>query len=367
MLQRYVRRPALESDYILRNPGEYHASTSPLVQILRKGHHGVELGEEAWDRLITWIDLNVPVRPRRLPSSSPATCKDWPLTRQEAKAAQAACGEALTITLGDSSLDFAAIPAGQFVMGNRQGQPDEWPEHLARIERPFLMATREVANAQYALFDPEHESGFHDHLGKNNEHRGDPLNLPQQPVVRVSWEEAQAFCAWLSERTGRTVRLPTEAEWEYACRVGTGTALNYGSVEADFSPYENFADRALHEQAFFFPVKPYREWTTGMRYYSMPFALDARFSDGQTLPAEPGTLQPNTWGLCDMHGNVQEWTASPYRPYPSTSGEASDAEEVVARGGSWMDRPQDARSAIRRPYASWQRVHNVGFRVVVEP
>jgi formylglycine-generating enzyme required for sulfatase activity len=120
-----------------------------------------------------------------------------------------------------------------------------------------------------------------------------------------------------------------------------------------------------------------------MRYLATPFALDHRYADGQTAPAGTGLLQPNAWGLFDMHGNVQEWTASAYagpagaepaRDTPDAAGaQASrnanpatvDARRVV-RGGSWMDRPHEARCAIRRGYHPWQRVHNVGFRIVVE-
>ncbi|MFP4579969.1 MAG: SUMF1/EgtB/PvdO family nonheme iron enzyme [Candidatus Sumerlaeia bacterium] len=427
ILQRYVRRYMLESDYILRNPGEYHVNTSPLIQMLRKGHHGVKMEPEAWDRLITWIDMNVPchgtwtevaerrtggekvlgrvkegiaqrmecdrlfggpdfnpevypndyradlgkpVKPEKLidPISN-ARCDNWPMTIEQAQARQKAMNaKPKTITLlADQPIELMPIPAGEFIMGDLDGMRDELPVTAVKIEKPFYMATREITNAEYALFDPDHESGFFDNLGKNNEHRGKPMNLPEQPVIRVSWDEAVAYCEWLSNKTGMTVRLPTEAEWEYACRAGSDEPLNYGDLDTDFSKYENLSDITLHKNAFFFPVKPYANHTTGMRFYATLFSLDPRFEDGQTIPDGVGMYEANAWGLRDIHGNVQEWTASPYRPYPFKNVDA-EGENVkrVARGGSWCDRPRDARAAIRRAYHPWQRVHNVGIRIVVE-
>jgi formylglycine-generating enzyme required for sulfatase activity len=179
----------------------------------------------------------------------------------------------------------------------------------------------------------------------------------------MSLTEAQAFCKWLSERTGLTVRLPSEAEWEYACRAGSATPMHYGGLDADFSAHENLADRALIEQGFFFHVAPLDKRRSGMRYMATPFALDARYNDGIAAPSGTGELKPNAWGLYDMHGNVQEWTTSLYDP--QAQGGDPKARRVV-RGGSWMDRPSDARCGIRRGYEPWRRVHNVGFRIVVE-
>jgi formylglycine-generating enzyme required for sulfatase activity len=94
-----------------------------------------------------------------------------------------------------------------------------------------------------------------------------------------------------------------------------------------------------------------------------PFALDARYNDGIASPAGTAELKPNAWGLYDMHGNVQEWTTSLYD-------NGADRDEAntrrVVRGGSWMDRPDEARASIRRGYEPWRRVHNVGFRIVVQ-
>jgi len=423
ILQRYVRRPMLESDYILRNPGEYHANTSPLIQLLRKGHYGVSLTPEDWDRLITWIDLNAPyfgtwtdvnearedperfadqlalqiqerqetgrnyggppfdpeaypadvpqpdrqpVKPAPVSRPEAIEIAGWPWDSTQTNAVQNTAHQQPRFLEADGiRIELRALPEGRFVMGDRHGAPDEWPEHVAEVGPGIWMATREITNAEYALFDPKHESGFHDNTGKNNEGRGRPLNRPEQPVVRVSWEEANAFCQWLSEKSSLRVRLPTETEWEFACRAGADTAMHYGSADDDFSPYENFADQSLHDQNFFFPLQTYPDRINALRHYLTPFAIDNRFADGFTLPAAPGSLAPNALGFYDMHGNVQEWTASPYQAYGNASEKPVSADKV-ARGGSWCDRPSDARASIRRPFPSWQRVHNVGFRVVVD-
>jgi len=178
----------------------------------------------------------------------------------------------------------------------------------------------------------------------------------------------------LSQKTGRQFALPSEAQWEYACRAGTATALAYGAVEADFSRYANLADKALS-----LPPGP----TGGLEsnitahfgkgiflsaVYGGNVVCDARFDDRAVATADVGSYRPNPWGLYDMHGNVAEWTRSTYRPYPyDEEGGRSQPSTIgrkVVRGGSWTDRPRRCRSAFRLGYPAWQRVHNVGFRVV---
>ena len=182
---------------------------------------------------------------------------------------------------------------------------------------------------------------------------GWPLNRPRQPVVRVSCEQAMAFCRWLSERTGERVALPTEAQWEYACRAGSATSWNYGNAETDFSGHANMADQSLRRLAW-----------EGWRPRSPDVvARDERFNDGQLVTAEVGAYAPNTWGLHDLHGNVAEWTASLYEQRTSRP---VGGELQVVRGGSWRDRPERCRSSFRLAYPRFQPVYNVGFRVVVE-
>jgi len=415
-LRQFVRVGGLESDLHLLPPKEFHADTSELIQMLRKGHYDVQLDAEAWDRLVTWIDLNAPChgvwrevtklpgnqRERRLElrklyggvvqdceaereedpvafvsnvklanatkdpfrpadaathayaqAAKNATAPSpagWPLSAEEARAKQAALGAVTrTIDLGGVKMDFIHVPAGEFVMGDAAGFPDEQRMSVVRIEQPFWIARCEVSNEQFAQFDSSHDSRF-EHRSSwifSEEYLGWPLNKPQQPVVRVSWNEAMAFCRWLSEKLGEHVTLPTEAQWEYACRAGTATPLSFGDLDTDFARFANLGDVNLRRIA-----------DEGWRPKAPDLIpRDSRFNDGALVTAAIGQYQPNAWGLHDMHGNAAEWTRSSER-------DGSDLK--VVRGGSWRDRPKLCRSASRLAYSPWQKVFNVGFRVVIE-
>lgn len=416
-LHRFVRRPGIESDFHMLEPMEFHADTTQLVQMLKQGHYNVELDAEAWDRLITWIDLNCPyhgtwgeeidrpgkqrerrrdllkhyanvdddpeavpeptaapvppVLPEPLASAGPKSfeCPGWPFDSAEAKRRQAASGPATrkTIDLGQGvALELVLIPAGEFVLGSTDGAPDEQPLQRVRIERPFWMAAKEVTNRMYNLFDPGHDSRIEDKNAYQFGIHGYPMNRPEQPVVRVSWLEATALCRWLSEKTGLTFALPSEAEWEYACRAGTATPFSYGDLNTDFSRFANLADAKLSEFASdpFTVDTPLRKATK----YDDWFPKDSRFHDGALLTVEPGKYQPNAWGLWDMHGNAAEWTRSAYRPYPYRDEPLADSPSTtgrkVARGGSWRDLPRNGTSSYRLSYQPFQRVYNVGIRVV---
>jgi formylglycine-generating enzyme required for sulfatase activity len=417
-LHRYVRRPGPESDYHLLPPMEYHADTSELVQMLQKGHHGVALDHEAWDRLITWIDLNVPClgawhEERPIPNQGderrraltklyanqeedpeavpevkvtleeatigpirligpigpigpirlirpigPIKTGEDSATRVSAAASSTAREHAPTraVELGNGlSLELALVPAGEFVMGDPDGCPDEQPLTRVRFDKPFWMGKVEVTNEQYALFDPAHDSRYISQTNKDQSTRGWPVNGPKQPVVRISWQQAMAFCRWLSEKTGQRFTLPTEAQWEYACRAGSATSLSYGDLDTDFSPFANLADASLRQYA---------------RANSPDWApKDARFNDGGFVTRDVGSYRPNAWELHDMHGNAAEWTDTSYASYPSypTHGQGGNAtSRRVVRGGSWFDRPARCRSAFRLSYPAWEGVYNVGFRVVCE-
>ncbi len=416
-LHRYVRRPGIESDFHMLEPMEFHADTTQLVQMLKKGHYGVELDAEAWDRLITWIDLNCPYhgtwgeeidkpgrqRERRrellkryanvdddpeavppMPTQPvepvlprpPATvgplavdCPGWPFDANEAQRRQQAAAPETrkTIDLGQGIvLELVLIPAGEFVMGSATGAADEQPLARVRIERPFWMAAKEVTNQMYQLFDPKHDGRIEDKNTYQFGIHGYPVNRPEQPVVRVSWLEAVAFCRWLSEKTGMQFALPSEAEWEYACRAGSAAAFSFGDFNADFSKFANLADAKLSE----FASDPFTVDTplTNPSKYDDWLPKDPRFNDGALVTVAPGRYQPNAWGLYDMHGNVAEWTRSTYRPYPYVdeplAASPSNVGRKVVRGGSWRDLPKHATSSYRLSYLPYQRVFNVGFRVV---
>jgi formylglycine-generating enzyme required for sulfatase activity len=247
-------------------------------------------------------------------------------------------------------------------MGSPDGAPDEYPFGVVRIEKPFWMGKFEITNEQYAQFDPAHDSRF-EHKGSwvfSEGHLGWLLNHPKQPVVRISWEEAMQFCRWLSEKTGQDVVLPTEAQWEWACRAGADTPMHYGNLDDDFSELANMADATIRQLAY----------DTDGRYTMDITPRDDRFDDKNLVTANIGTYRPNPWGLYDMHGNVAEWTRSACKPYPYKADDGRNiintpAERTV-RGGSWRDRPKRCRSAFRLSYPDWQKVYNVGFRVAIQ-
>ena len=422
-LMPYVRRNGPEGDYHLLTPLEFHADTSELVQILKKGHHGVTLSPEQWDRLTTWIDLNVPywgswtertggskqevlARRREMavryanddfnpelvanpykpaafqappkpaaPAPAPAVA-GWPFDAAAAKSRQGAGASAEFDLGGGQKLRVVRIPAGAFAMGGGDETPAEQPVCAVAVDRPFWMGATEVTMAQFQQFDPAFENGVYDKHYKDQVNRGYFVNGANFPAIRVTWEQASAYCAWLSKKIGKTVRLPTEAQWEWACRAGSAAPLNYGGFDSDFSTRENLADYMLIELAVEGvdpkPIARGDDPNPAKR----PSALydyelrDRRFNDGVLHLADVGRYAPNAWGLYDMHGNAAEWTRTAYRPYPYSEGDgrnnATVDERKVVRGGSWYRRPHRATSSWRWAYPGWMRPFDVGFRVVVE-
>ena len=276
-------------------------------------------------------------------------------------------GQRQTITLdvgGGKAITLVKIPAGQFVMGSDDETNAEAPAHAAAVDKPFYMGTTEVTMGMMREFDPTFENGVYDMHYKDQVRRGYFVNDPDFPAIRVSYDQAQAFCDWLSKKTGKKVRLPTETEWEYACRAGTDTPMNYGDFNADFGKHANLADVTMKKLAVQGvdpqPIRNPNQW--------MDFEKkDPRFNDGVLHLAKVGSYQPNAFGLYDMHGNVAEWTSSPFVSYEGGPGfDGANPELKVIRGGSWYQRQIRASSANRWGYPQWQHPYNVGFRVVVE-
>jgi len=405
-LHPYVRRPGPESDYHLLRPLEFHADTSELIQMLAAGHHGVELDAEAWDRLITWIDLNVPdhgtwgehtslpgnfhqrriemfaqyagisddpenvpvieraaaafVAPGSVPEPPRAAvrCDGWPFDAGEAGRRQCAAGlpPEMSIDLGGGvSMAFALVPAGNFVMGGGTSS--------AAVAEPFYLGRLEVTREQFSRFDPLHDNGTLDQRHKDHTTPGYPANGPLMPVIRVSWEQAAAFCRWMAERTGIPCTLPTETEWEWACRAGGSMEFHFGGLDDDFAPFANLADLSVKRLAVT-GVNP--SPIANPNQYQDYLPKEERFDDGKRLMCEVGLFEPNPWGLFDMHGNVWEWTLSDHGDVPAGADPLAGAKKTV-RGGSWRDRPRRATSAFRLGYRPYQRVFNVGFRVKLAP
>ncbi|MDR3108098.1 MAG: SUMF1/EgtB/PvdO family nonheme iron enzyme, partial [Planctomycetaceae bacterium] len=407
-LHPYVRRPGPEGDYHLLKPMEFHTSSSELFQMLEKGHYGVVVDNDSMRKLYAWADLNVPyygtwieiankmnrnhisgvaaraaelrslyadiafdpevkpyegielpeniefIKPEKvkLDYSAP-TIPNWPFDLQTAKSLQTK--ENQTVKVNDNvSFELAWIPSGKFVKGDDGGFADELPRTAIEVNKPFWMMTTEVTNKLYNQFDSQHDSRYIDQWSKDHTHPGYPANKPEQPVIRVNWNRANEFCKWLSDKTGKKFRLPTETEWEWACRAGTATPMWYGDLTADFGKFENLSDM----QTTKFVVRGVNPQPINNPPKEEAFIPRAEgVDDGSMIASEVKAYQPNQWGLYDMQGNVAEWTASNYAP---------NDERKVVKGGSWRDRPKWSRSGIRRPYEPWQTVFNVGFRLVCE-
>jgi formylglycine-generating enzyme required for sulfatase activity len=414
-LHPYLRRNGPEGDYHTLTPLEFHANTSLLVQMLRKGHHNVQLDAEAWDRLITWIDLNVPahgtyhevasipqnfeqrryeskkkyanvdedieaiptveskpvafLKPEPLPPPpAPVKLPGWPIESAKAKQLQRDLGTTeMSLDLGGGAvIQLKKIPAGEFVMGDVEAYGNEYPTAAVRIDKAFWIGATEVSLAQYQQFDPSHCNGYYDMHYKDQVKPGYLMDFPDLPVIRVSWDQAMAFCQWLSARSGKKVLLPTEAQWEWTCRAGSGTPMFYGGLDTDFSAFANLADASLSKLAVQ-GVNPQPIRNPDKFWDYVP--KEARFNDGTVHLAPVEQHQPNAWGLHNMIGNVAEWTLDDYRPYPyqapaTCAGVGAGVRKAV-RGGSWSERPKESRASARWDYPQWQRVYNVGLRIVV--
>jgi len=219
-----------------------------------------------------------------------------------------------------SGIQMVLVPAGEFTMGSEGGYPAEKPAHRVKITRPFYMGRYEVTVKQWKKFLSEAKYRW-----KKNYSKYSPGD--NYPIVCVSYRDAQAFCEWAG------LSLPTEAQWEYACRAGTTTSYSFGdrlTVEA------NHSGAGMKEK-----------WR-----YCCPV----------------GSLRPNRWGLYDMHGNVWEWCADWYDGYQA--GEQADpagppkGKQRVLRGGSWSSFGDDCRSSSRSSGRADDRAGYYGFRVV---
>jgi formylglycine-generating enzyme required for sulfatase activity len=284
------------------------------------------------------------------------------------------------LTTGVGQIKLRLIPAGQFMMGSDQSDPnsqiDEVVErggkkqkHLVRIAQPFYLGVTEVTRGQFRIFvddtgyKTETEKDGKGAFGWNEKTERFEQNpkftwqdagfqqSDEHPVVNVSWNDAQEFIAWLSKKEGKAFRLPTEAEWEYACRAGTTTRFSSGDDPESLASVGNVADATAKEKI--------PRWTT----------IAAR--DGFVYTAPVGQYRPNAFGLYDMHGNVWEWCSDGYdekyygrSPAVDPPGPYEAANRVI-RGGGWGGRLDSYRSAYRLRLAPHDRSNAAGFRLAL--
>lgn len=317
------------------------------------------------------------------PGAEPAACPRWHVIEN---------------SIG---MKLVRIPAGEFRMGNdlspdemrktypqygldekgepRLDLPDERPSHRVRITKSFYLGQYEVTVGQFRKFvdagyqpesvadgtggygyDPAREviAGHGDAFaGRDPKYSWQNPGFAQgddHPVTNVTWHDAQAMCEWLSAKEGQMYRLPTEAEWEYACRGGTTTYYSCGDDP-----------EALIQVANLYDVDTLRNWPQWK-----PFALHGH--DGYEFTSPVGTFAPNAFGLYDMHGNVWEWCADwygedYYAKSPVDDPRGPDEGHVrVRRGGSWQSWPLYVRSAYRNLNTESTRYTLVGMRLVRE-
>jgi formylglycine-generating enzyme required for sulfatase activity len=222
----------------------------------------------------------------------------------------------LTLDLGGGvTMKLVLIPAGKFLMGSPDSEKerdyDKRPQHEVTISKPFYMGVTEVTQAQYQAIMHRNPSKFRD---------------AANPVEWISWYDAADFCKKLSGKIRQAVRLPTEAEWEYACRAGSKTKFCFGDADEDLGDYAWYYDNS-----------------------------------GRTTQAV-GQKKPNAWGLYDMHGNVSEWCSD----WHDRERVADLPRERVLRGGNWNCPPGYCCSARRLSYPPTFICAYNGLRVVVE-
>ncbi|MGC4014767.1 MAG: SUMF1/EgtB/PvdO family nonheme iron enzyme [Luteolibacter sp.] len=227
-----------------------------------------------------------------------------------------------TIQVGGVDLQLQLVPAGSFLMGSREeGDADEKPLHRVVLSQPFYLGKFEVTQRQYQAVMGRNPSSFQG---------------PDRPVEQVSWFDAEAFL----KTAGNQLRLPTEAEWEFACRAGTASAYANGETPADLSE---------------------------MGWWGR--SVEGPVGNSGPETSEVGLRKPNLFGLHDMHGNVYEWCADYYAPDAYAKATAKDpkgpdsGDERVLRGGAWETDAAHCRSANRNGFSPASKGYLLGFRV----
>jgi formylglycine-generating enzyme required for sulfatase activity/tRNA A-37 threonylcarbamoyl transferase component Bud32 len=267
------------------------------------------------------------IRPKSAPLAPPSAANNT--GGPAAIGASGNLGACPSLDLGGGvTLALAQIPAGEFLMGSppsEVGRSANEIQHKVTLTRPVFMSSCQITQTQYQQVMGVNPSEFTD---------------PDNPVENVSWDDAQEFCRRVSAKTGKLLRLPTEAEWEHACRAGTTTPFHFGdTISVEQANYDGNFTYGNGQKGI------YRQKTT---------------------PA--GSFPPNNWGLHDMHANIWEWCQDWYAPYTADAVTDPRGPETgkfrVMRGGSWNYRPALCRSATRYWDPPHERSSRRGFRVV---
>lgn len=269
--------------------------------------------------------------------------------------------------MGSSSREDIAAKYG----GGQGGYAQEEPMHLVQISEGFWIGRTEVTRGQFRRFAEETgykttaelrgigggmtRDGWGWVKGLNWQSAG-IAQTDDHPVVQVSWFDAVEFCKWLSKKEQRSYALPTEAQWEYACRAGSETAFPWGDAVADGRYYGNMVDESTQRW-----IRSYRDMTIET----------TPWDDGHATTAPVGSFKCNAWGLYDMHGNVCEWCSDWYGNDYYLHSMGFDPKGPITgvlrvlRGGSWVRHPRVCRSASRHSIVPTFRSVGRGFRVVL--
>jgi formylglycine-generating enzyme len=280
----------------------------------------------------------------------------------------------MQVVTNAQGLRLVRIPAGRFLMGSptddTEARPDELPQMEVVIPAPFELGQTEVTRGQFRTFVEatgyqtlaERKQGGFAYKAETKRLEPDPRSswrmtgfeqTDEHPVVNVALEDAQAFCRWLAKEEGQVYRLPTEMEWEYACRGGTNTKWSTGNDLDSLKTYCNLCDVNLER------MYPFADWSVD-------------WNDGYPFTAPVATYRPNPFGLFDMHGNVFEWCADPWPAKGYDGRPLLDQDEPVTpgsrlvRGGSFLSLTMFTRSADRVGLGHELRNAIVGFRVLRE-
>lgn len=320
--------------------------------------------------------------PPTVSATKPSTIyTQWPFDATEAAHRQDETAKALgvpkelALDLGNKvTMKLVFIPAGRFLMGTRKEERPipryELLQHEVTISKPFYMGIYLVTRGQFAAFvnetgyktDAEKQGWTYGGTGPDMKLKGASWQKPgfdqtdEHPVVCVSYNDAVAFCEWLSRKSGKAVTLPTEAQWEYACRAGTQTNYLWGDNPDDGKGWCNAADQTMKKTLVTKKdFKGYFNW-----------------DDGYTFTSPVGKFKENAFGLYDMNGNAQQWCADFYdEDYHAANGIDPQGPQGgwcrVLRGGCWDVGPIGCRSDFRTGLVSEFTGRDIGFRVVVLP
>lgn len=410
-LHPYTHRQGSEAAMKVLVSYEYHANVSPLVQLLENGHYGVKLTDKEMKAIYNWIDFNVPGKGyfdicndifpdqynRRIAMGKKyanGVHNDWRkqmkdyaeyLEKQNNKAVKheykepkfkkvkvkefksEGKPERMTLNIAPGvDINFVKVPAGTFAMGENRANSNAAPARKTKIQKSFWMSETELTNEQIRAIFPDHNSRQYDQMWKDHVHEGYPANGDKQVAIRISWNKANEYCQKLSEKTGKNIMLPTEAQWEWAAKGGTNADYWFGEKYDSFGTFENLSDKQMLQMAVSgVDPKPMKENDPWYPYFTFhPKAENV--DDGNMLTALPGSYKANAFGLYDMVGNVSEWTRSDYFPASEKVGKHSVSDRKVVKGGAWDTHPKDARAARRLAFYPWQAPYNVGMRLVIE-